>query len=366
MSSTSGLGTPPSLYATETSSPTAAPVPTFQLLFFNDDPLRAQVDHLAEKFMRESGNPGLSVAVVVRNPQLDQLQVMLLNYGKTSKENGQPINSDTEYEIASVTKVFTGIMFAEAIENRAIGLDDPIQDYLPAGIHAPTFGGISIKMVDLATHRSGLPRDTVSDDPGQLYLSLNSLKLDQAPGSKYQYSNFGYELLGDILARQAGRDYGSFEFESVSHPLGLMDTTESLSADQKNRLAQGYQYYGSPAPFFPEAGAMGPAGYLHSTINDMARFLVANMRLDATTLGPMLKLAQTSAAQGRNPDTGAGLGWDILHPDSPNTRIWKDGASAGFSSYISFAQDGSSGFVLLTNGPFIDKLATDMIQLLGE
>ncbi len=356
----------PSPTSTPTATPTITPIPTIQLLLFNDDELKAQVDRLAAKFMNQSHNSGLSIALAIRNPQIDQLQVMFLNYGLTGNEDKQPITSDTEYEIGSITKVFTGIMLAQAIEAGTVKLDDPIQNYLPDGIQAPTFKGIPIKIVDLATHRSGLPRDAQSDDPNDLYTYLDSIRLDYAPGSEYVYSNYGYELLGDILARQAGKDYGELEFDSVSKPLGLMDTTMSLSADQQSRLARGHQYDDSPADYFPQSGAMGPAGYLHSTLNDMARFLVANMRPNSTPLSPELKLAQTSAAQGRNPGTGAGLGWDLVRPDSPQARIWKSGVTPGFSSYISFLRDGNSGFVLLTNGQYIDNLASDMIQLLGE
>lgn len=356
----------PSPTATQTATPTITPVPTIQLLLFNDEEFKAQIDRLAAKFMNQTHNPGLSIALAIRNPQLDQLQVMLLNYGMTNKEDGQPITSNTEYEIGSVTKVFTGIMFAEGIEAGTVKLDDPIQNYLPDGIQAPMFDGIPVTLRDLATHRSGLPRDVESDDPNDLYIYLNGLKLDYAPGSEYAYSNFGYEILGNILALQARKDFGSLEFDSLSKPLGLTDTTVSLSADQQSRLASGYQFDGTPADYFPQSGAMSPAGYLHSTLNDMARFLVANMQPDATSLGPSLKLAQTSAAQGRNPGTGAGLGWDIVRPDDQSARVWKDGATDGFSSYISFARDGNSGFVLLTNGQYIDNLASVIIQLLGE
>ncbi len=366
MTETAAPADTPSAALAASRTPTITLIPTMQLLFFNDDELKAQVDRLAAKFMNETHNPGLSIALAVRNPQLNQLQVMLLNYGMTSRENGEPITSDTEYEIGSITKVFTGIMLAQAIEAGTVKLDDPIQNYLPDGIEAPSFKGIPIKIVDLATHRSGLPRDVESDDPNDLYIYLNSLKLDYAPGSEYAYSNYGYELLGDILARQAGEDYGRLEFNSVSKPLGLMDTTVSLSADQQNRLAHGYQFDGSPADYFPQSGAMSPAGYLHSTLNDMTRFLLANMRPDTTLLSSELKLAQTSVAQGRNPGTGAGLGWNLDRPDSPYARIWKDGATDGFSSYLSFTRDGRSGFVLLTNGQYIDNLASDIIQLLGE
>ncbi len=351
----------PSPTSTETATPTITPIPAIQ-----DDLLKAEIDQHANDFLKETRNPALSIGVVKRDPITGQLKVMLLNYGFMSKDTKQPITSDTVYEIGSVTKVFTGILLAEAINNGKFNLNDPLQNYLPTGIQAPSYEGTPITLANLATHRSSLPRDFGSDDMQELYNWLNKLRIDHVPGSEYAYSNVGYELLGDILAQNIGKDFGTLEFEGLSKPLGMLDTTEALSSDQEDRLAQGYDYYGSGAPYFPQSGAMGPAGYLHSTLNDMARFLIANMQPDATSLGPSLKLAQTSFAQGRNPGTGAGLGWDIAHPESPYARIWKDGATNGFSSYISFSRDENSGFVLLTDGQYIDDLASDIIQLLGE
>jgi D-alanyl-D-alanine-carboxypeptidase/D-alanyl-D-alanine-endopeptidase len=111
---------------------------------------------------------------------------------------------------------------------------------------------------------------------------------------------------------------------------------------------------------------MSSAGFLHSTLQDMTRFVLANMEPDSTLLAPSLKLAQTMQAEGRNPGSGVGLGWEISNPGKPNERISKGGGTPGFTSYISFAANGKSGFVLLTNGQMVDTLAASMIELLNE
>ena len=199
-----------------------------------------------------------------------------------------------------------------------------------------------------------------------LYLWLNSFKPAHAPGSQYIYSNLGYMLLGDILSRLSQNDFGPLEFASVSQPLGLMDTREVLTDEESERLAQGYTYDGWQARYFPDSGAMESAGYLHSTLQDMTRFLLANMEPDSTPLAPSIKLAQTMQAEGRNPGTGTGLGWEIENPGTPQERISKGGGTPGFTSYISFAADGSSGFVLLTNGQNVENLTSSMTQLLTQ
>ena len=291
---------------------------------------------------------------------------MLLNYGNTSKEHGQPVTSDTVYEIGSITKVFTGILLAQTVYYGLINLNDPVQKYLPDGVHLAAYKNQPIQMVDLATHRSGFPRELGSDNPADLYHWLNNFQPDRAPGAEYVYSNLGYMVLGDILSRLSKTDFGALEFASISQPLGLLDTREVLTSGEQNRLAQGYYYDGSVASYFPDSGNMSGAGYLRSTLNDMTRFLIDNMRPDSTPLASSLQLAQTMQAEGRNPGTGTGLGWEIDQPGAPSEVIWKDGGTLGFTSYISFMKNGSYGFVLLSNGQFIDNLASKMSALLDE
>jgi len=356
---------PPSVTPTRiTETPTATPIP--ELPLFTDDHIRDQVNRLAVEFMTTTKNPGLSVAIIKRNQQTGQLEALLLNYGTVSKGGGRPINSNTVYEIGSITKLFTGTLLAEDVNSGEMKLNDPIQNYLPSGIQAPNYNGVPITLDELATHRSGLPRDLASDNLPDLYTWLNTYQLIHKPGSEYIYSNLGYSLLGDILARHANMDYGTLVFQSVSQPLGLLDTTEVLSTDQMNRLAQGYDYNGLLAPYFPNSGAMSSAGYLHSTLNDLTRFLIDNMQPDSTTLNASLTLAQTMQAEGRNQGTGTALGWEINRPGESDERVWKGGVTNGFSSYVSFARDDNSGFVLLTNGQYVDNLVNAMTFLLKE
>jgi CubicO group peptidase (beta-lactamase class C family) len=262
--------------------------------------------------------------------------------------------------------LFTGILLAEAVNAGEVKLADPIQAYMPAGIQAPIYKNIPITLVNLATHHSGLPRDLNTDNISDVNAWLNNYHLSVAPGLEYIYSNLAYGILGDILARNANSDFGTLVFQSVSHPLGLLDTTEALTDDQRSRLAKGYGPDGTPMRYEPESGAMGSAGYMHSTLDDMTRFLIENMQPASTPLSLSLELAQTKQSVGMNPKAETGLGWEIDYPGKPYERLWKGGATYGFSSYISFVKDGSSGFILLTNGLYIDNLALPIERLLNE
>lgn len=364
----------PTSTLTPTATATLQPVPDLPPL--SNDQIKSRVDRLAARFLRSTGNAGLSIAIVLRNPATGKLESEIFNYGVTSDQTQQPVTSDTIYEVGSITKVFTGILLAQDVLAAKVKLDDPIQMYLPPDITAPTFDEVPITLIQLATHRSGLPRvpdKFQSADPfaegystQDLYAWLDQFRLTREPGSQYEYSNMGYGLLGDILSQLGGTDYDLLEQKGISQPLGLSDTMDVLSSDQKTRLAQGYSDFGSPTPYFPDSGGIAGAAFLHSTIADMTQFLAANMEPDATPLAASLKLAQTNQAEAESRSTGIGLGWQISDPGQPEERIWKSGRTNGFTSYISFSADDSSGFVILTNGQFADMLAANIINLIGE
>ena len=289
----------------------------------------------------------------------------MLDYGTLGKGENLQVSPDTVYEIGSITKVFTGILLAEDLISGNVQLGDDIQQHLPTGVHAPSFDGTPITLRDLATHRSGLPRDVDAGSMPELYAWLSGFQLQRAPGSEYAYSNAGFALLADILDRRAGTDFNTLVVRSVSEPLGLIDTTETLNADQSDRLAQGYTYGGNPAQFFPDSGPMSGAGYMRSTLQDMTRFLIENMRPASTPLADAIQLAQTLQAEGPGSGTGVGLGWEIDQVGTTSERLYKGGSTYGFTSYVSFQRDGSFGFVLLTNGMFAENLVPHMLRILS-
>ncbi|HEX3107684.1 MAG TPA: serine hydrolase, partial [Thermoanaerobaculia bacterium] len=137
----------------------------------------------------------------------------------STKTAEKPVDANTVFEIGSVTKVFTSLLLADAVQRGEVALTDPVSKYLPPGVKVPERNGKKITLVDLATHTSGLPRMPTNfhpKDPGnpyadytvaQLYEFLSSYELTRDPGSQYEYSNLGGGLLGHVLALRAGTDY---------------------------------------------------------------------------------------------------------------------------------------------------------------
>ena len=194
----------------------------------------------------EKRSPGIVVGMIAAEPP----ERWVVGYGRLSATDDRVPDGDTVFEIASITKVFTGILLAQAVLNGEVKLDDPIFMYLPEGVTAPEYEGRSITLLDLATHTAGLPRWPSNNGPvvgsnpfadyglDQMYDFLSGYRLTRAPGSMYEYSNYGFSLLGNLLVRRASQaDYEALLLERITRPLGMDSTRLELTPDMRSRLA---------------------------------------------------------------------------------------------------------------------------------
>jgi D-alanyl-D-alanine-carboxypeptidase/D-alanyl-D-alanine-endopeptidase len=163
---------------------------------------RADVDVLVTRFMKSGEVVGLEIGVIRKR---DQPQ--LFAYGEVVKGSGQKPTPSTLFQIGSITKTFTGILLALLVERGMVQLNDPLQKYMPKGVEVPSYNGRQILLLDLATHVSALPRNPpmAKRQPrltvDEMYELLRNLRLTRQPGRQYEYSNWGFGLLGDALVR---------------------------------------------------------------------------------------------------------------------------------------------------------------------
>ncbi len=116
-------------------------------------------------------------------------------------DDGNAPDGDTVYEIASVTKTFTGTLLAQAVLSGRVRLDTPVAQLLP-DFKIPSHGGKEMTLGDLATHHAGLPREAMGDyRPEKLKAYLAAYELPRDPGAAYEYSNGGFALVGYALAQ---------------------------------------------------------------------------------------------------------------------------------------------------------------------
>jgi CubicO group peptidase (beta-lactamase class C family) len=155
-------------------------------------------------------------------------------YGEVHRGEGDQPSGATIYEIGSITKVFTGTLLADMHERGHVKIDSPLAELLPGGVTAPVADEKPITLAHLATHTSGLPRLPSNMDPThhnpyadftveKMYAFLGGHELRRPPG-KYEYSNYGMGLLGQVLAERAGKTYEQLVIERICEPLGMSDT----------------------------------------------------------------------------------------------------------------------------------------------
>ena len=293
--------------------------------------------------------------------------------GRASADGAMALDGDTVFEIGSITKVFTSLTLADMIERGEVKADDPVEKYLPAGSKVPSRNGKAITLLDLSMQVSGLPRlpDNLSPpdatnpyaayDGKKLLDFLGRAQLLSDPGEKYLYSNFAVGLLGYALAARNGTSYGEMVKRRILEPLGMKSTSVALSADQRNRLARGYDAGLAPAANW-DFDALAGAGALRSTANDMLKFLAAAMDITDTPLKPAFhRMLSVNHATGVA-DLDIAMAWHIWRKYG-SSIVWHNGGTAGYHSFIGFDPNAKRGAVVLCNTFFdIDDVGLHLID----
>jgi CubicO group peptidase (beta-lactamase class C family) len=286
-----------------------------------------------------------------------------------------PLNGNSVFRIASITKTFTGTLLASMVVDSIVSLDDPVQRWLPSGVKVPQRNGRVITLRHLATHTSGLPRSAPHTPPGtddaigpdysveRLYTAISAYTLLRDPGERFAYSNIGGALLGHALAYAAGKPYEQLLTERILRPLGMQHTAVTLSPEMEEHLALGHDLPGncrSPggcrfvvSPPERDSPMIIPAGGLYSTTNDLLRFLAANIRARTAPTGPLgraMALAQRLHYEGdlRGTPIAIGLNW-YRRLTPTDTIYWFAGGTRGYATFLAFTSD-RRGVVVLTNG----------------
>ncbi|MEU4835203.1 serine hydrolase domain-containing protein [Streptosporangium sp. NPDC023615] len=272
--------------------------------------------------------------------------------GTTVTSLGAPLGAD--FEIGSISKGVTGLLYADALARGEIGPESTLGDVLPLG-DAPA---ANVTLASLSTHRSGLPRLPASASPWRRTFSLwmhgtnpygedlDEL-LDQARGvqvgsPRARYSNLGFELLGHAVARAAGTSYRDLVRERVAKPLGLgVFYTPSAPGELRPDAIIGRSRSGrEQQPWTGEA--IGPAGGIRASIEDMAALTAA--LLDGTAPG-IAALDPVTTFAGRAVRIGAA--WVVLEKDG-RFVTWHNGGTGGFRTWLGIDRAAGTGVVVMS------------------
>lgn len=296
-------------------------------------------------------------------------------YGFGAGPDGKRPDGTTLYELGSITKVYTSLLLADAVQRREVQLDTALAELVPPGITVPTKDKVAITLKHLALHASGLPRLPPSlvqqqkKDPyggyGEeaLYRDLVATQLETPPGTRIVYSNYGAGLLGHVLGKKLGSGFGPVLRERVLAPLGLTDTFLGFPAGTDSRRAPGTDEDLQPEPAWT-FDALAGAGALVSDVRDQLKLIDAELDAYAGSKAPLrapMRLTQEDQLEAEGgPNTG--LGWQIDN----DGRYWHNGGTGGYHSFVGFDAKTRRGVVILasTSTSLLDRLADAMYKVL--
>jgi D-alanyl-D-alanine-carboxypeptidase/D-alanyl-D-alanine-endopeptidase len=301
----------------------------------------------------EKRDVGIVVGIV------DEHGSSIVSCGKMGNGTDQEVNGDTLFDIASITKPFTGLLLQDMIERGEMELHDPVQKYLPASISMPTRNGKEITLRHLVTHTSGLPHFAGNLNPKrvdqpfadytveELNAFLSSYQLTRDPGAKFEYSSLGAGLLGYVISLKAGSDYESLVVDRICLPLKMDSTRITLTPELKARFATGHNRFGEAVPSWDRQTQLGGSA-LRSTANDLLKFVSANLGLAPSTLTPLMEKTHVTQLPHAIPETDIGLAWMITRLNG--TRIVHHGGAApGYCTLVGFDKTRRRGVALLSS-----------------
>ena len=308
--------------------------------------------------------PGCAVAAV-RGGRVE----LAGGWGLRDTAAGLPVTQDTLFAIGSTTKAFTATTVGALVDEGLLEWDRPLRDYVPGvRLHDP-FVSDRLTIVDLLSHRSGLPRHDLTwiGQPGrsraEIVRSLRFLPLSRDLRQEYQYCNLGYLVAGHVVEALSGVRWEDFARGRLLEPLGMRRTNLSVAemlADADHAAA--YTRRGGAIAEVPQRPlpAMAPAGAINSSAADMARWLLAQLaggELDgATVMSPATAKRQLMPHM-LTPDAGDmpgltqygyGLGWSIGRYRDHRIALHAGGID-GFTTYCVLLPDDDAGVVVLTN-----------------
>jgi len=308
--------------------------------------------------------PGCAVTAV-RDGRVE----LASGWGLRDREAGLPVTPDTLFAIGSVTKAFTATTVGALVDEELLEWDRPLRDYVPGvRLHDP-FASDRLTIVDLLSHRSGLPRHDLTwlGHPGrsrdEIVRSLRFLPLSRDLRQEFQYCNLGYLAAGYVVEALSGVPWEDFVRARLLEPLGMgrttMSVTEMLADDDHAAAYTRRNGAIVPVPQRP-LPAMAPAGAINSTAADMARWLqvqLAGGQLDgATAMSPDTAQRQLTPHM-LMPDPGDmpgltqhayGLGWTIGRYREHKLAAHTGGID-GFQTNCMLLPDDGIGVLVLTN-----------------
>lgn len=238
-----------------------------------------EIEQLFKSFVARQQMPGAVMGVII-DGELAFVKVA----GVREKTNDAPVTPETVFRIASMTKSFTAMAILKLRDDGKLSLEDPVDRYVPelANLPYPTADSQVLSIRHLLTHSEGFPEDNPWGDR-QLAQSDKTMRdwmrtgipFSTSPGTVFEYSNYGFAILGQIVAKASGRPYADYVRDNILRPLGMNSSTFEMSSVPREQIALGYRREDNAWKAEPilAHGSFGAMGGLWTNARDLARYV---------------------------------------------------------------------------------------------
>jgi CubicO group peptidase (beta-lactamase class C family) len=244
-----------------------------------------EIDSIVRASAERSRLPGYAYGIVI-----DGRLVHVGVGGLRDVPSRAPVDTNTVFRIASMTKSFTAAAILQLRDAGRLSLDDPVDRHVPElrGLASATSDAPKITIRHLLSHSEGFPEDNPWGDQqlarseAELSAMLRAgIPFSNAPGVAYEYSNYGFAILGRVVANVSGMPYTRYLTERILRPLGMTSTYMESAAVPPSRLAHGYRWQDNAwleEPQLPD-GSFGPMGGMLTSLADLSKWV--GLMLDA-------------------------------------------------------------------------------------
>ena len=337
--------------------------------------LAPRIDALFRQFQQDAHAPGI-VWGIVRDGRIVHLGAS----GVQDNETRRPVTRETLFRIASMSKAFTALAILKLRDEGRLSLDALAETYVPElrGWRYPTSDSPRIRVRDLLSHIGGFVTDDPWGDrqtplPEDAFTEMlrNGVPFTRSPQTAYEYSNFGYALLGRIVTNVSGRPYADYIREEIMLPLGMASSGYDVGAVPQDRRALGYRWENDAWLREPDMapGAFGAMGGVVTSADDYARWvaflLSAWPARDGAELGPVGRSSVRELAQGANfPSLGGrpgvhgagcpqavtyGMGMRVAFDCELRSTLSHGGGYPGYGSFLLLLPEQGIGLFAFAN-----------------
>jgi CubicO group peptidase (beta-lactamase class C family) len=332
----------------------------------------ASIDAFVSSQMQAQRIPGISLGIV------QGTHIVHLHGFGTADATGRLVTPQTPFILGSMSKSFTALAIMQLVEAGKVELDAQVQRYLPWFRITDPAASARITVRQLLNQTSGIPANSQNEvEEGflgtgyetleQYVRGLKTLALDRPVGASFEYANTNYSVLGLIVQTVSGQSYETYIQRHIFAPLQMSHSFVREQDARRDGLAQGYQlWFGVPVPAtLLSPRDLLPAGYLISTAEDMAYYLIAQLnggRFEHTAVLSAAGIATLHAPAAEwLPGSSYGMGW-VNGPINGLPTIWHNGSTGNFYCDMILVPQNQWGIVVLSNESGLAALLSGSVE----